>query len=211
MEGTLIATGILIIFDLLCLFFYLPPMITEGMLSYIAMFLFIALIVFLAGKVISVMLLKNKRGQLNSATSSSDGVLRNKQFLLSLLGASVLQVIVMLFAPITGSELLYYLFYYATFVGFGIFLSNKCSASHTPLLFSLIVVVVLSIIEFIVFINSSSAIGQLGPERVIFALRDFVGNTSMFFLAASIMWSSWIITRSVKNKVQRNSAASVHR
>jgi hypothetical protein len=175
-------------------------MITEGMLSYFATFFIIAVAVFVAGKFISVMILKNKQVQLDSALSSSGDMLRNRQFLFSLLGASVFLVIIMLFAPIFKIELIYYLLYYGTFVGFGVFLSTRCSASHTPLLFSLIVVVVLSVIEFIVFINSSYAISQFGPERVIFALRDFVGNTSIFFLAASIMWSSWMITRSVKAK-----------
>ena len=83
MKSTLIATGILIVFDALCLFFYLPPMITEGMLPYIATFLVIALVVFVVGKVITVMLLKKKQVQLNITTSSSGGILTNKQFIFS--------------------------------------------------------------------------------------------------------------------------------
>ncbi len=203
MKGTVIATGLLIAFNFLCLFFYLPPMITEGMLSYIAIFLLVALAVLVAGKVISLVSLRSKRVQLNTTTSSISDTFRNKQFLLSLLGALVLLATNTFLVPILSSELLYYFFYYGTFIVFGIFLSTRCSTSHTPLLFSLTVVILLSAIEFIVFINNPSAIGQFGPERIIFALRDFVGNTSIFFLAASIMWSSWAITRSVKERPNR--------
>jgi len=197
MSGTTKTTCAFIAFELFCLFVYLPSMLTEGMHFYLATIVATALLVFLVGYLLSLFLLKLRGALFHTQELPLSTALRQARYLISLFVASVALIVI----KSTAYGLSYYFLSGALFICFGWYLSRHYHTHHLPIFLGFFAVIASCVLSFIVFVNNPAAIADFGLERVIFALRDFVGDSSFFSLASAITWFSWQIAHASRGAV----------
>ena len=193
MFGTIIAVGLLLLFNAVCLFIYLPPMLTEGMYLYISIILTFSLAIFGIGHILSSILSKKKQNPIYNDSLSLMRIMIEKRSLITIGIATIALIFLKMIAPLLNNTLIYGLIYCLLFILLGVSLSKTYHVGFIPILFSFSTVILSSLAAFMAFVYDHSAISQFGPERFLFALRDFVGDTTIFLLAAAFSWSAWRI------------------
>lgn len=190
MSGTTKTIFAFTVFEIFCLFVYLPSMVTEGMHFYLAVIVAVALVIFLIGYLLALFLMKRKGASLKISAFPLSTALKQPRYLISLFLATV--AVIVLKSAAYG--LPYYLLSCAVFVGFGWYLSRHYHAQHIPVFLGFVATIVPCVVSFFVFVNNPAAIAHFGPERAIFALRDFVGDSSFFTITSAITWFSWQVS-----------------
>lgn len=205
MLGTIVVFIGIILFNLGCMLIYLPSMITEGMFKYFILVILISMAVFIVGEVISCWILRDR--------NAIKGVEKYKfrQYLsdwkLLLFVACALLITFIIFNQITifvDNSLIIEVLYYLVLALFGIILSRQYKTDNIPIMFCILLNLILAIIYFVLFIRNPAVISRFGPERFIFALRDYVGRTNMLPLDTAVTWSMWKITRSLTIRYSKN-------
>ena len=179
---------------------FVPSILRGDILFWFGAYAVAALAVFVIGKTISMILLGRKQARIDTIQAPLPDTLKNRHFLLSAVGVSAVLLITEWLIRVGNDEFTLFpgvLLYYGVFVVSGLILSLQCRARYVPLLFCLIVWALVSATEFVIYtVNLQS----IGPLRIMLGLTDLVNRTNGFLPSVSIVWSSWMITLSIKAK-----------
>ena len=188
--------GAVILFSLLCLFFYLPPALKEKLFGHFLIAWAMALVVYFVGRFISGAVLRDQ-GRSSPPVESGPGPARkNIRFVLTIAAAVAVQmVLVRTLGPSSENPMLFDLLFYMVFFAGGLMLARDQDSDYAPVLFALIVVVVLSLMRFGMFLSDPTAVSRYGSARQMIGLRNLVVWVNMLPMEAAIAWAAWRVSR----------------
>lgn len=115
--------------------------------------------------------------------------------LVVLVAAFLAELLVMAFVPLFKSVILIEIGYYVVLVASGVSLSLWCkSQKYVPLLNTIILVLALSVLNVVLFLNNPNAQFRYGPEIVFFALQEHIVKANLLPIDVVVTLVAWRIT-----------------
>ena len=193
---SLIATGVgaavVLVFNLLCLFFYLPTVLRAGLFRHFLVTCVMALAIFVMARFISNAVLREFSAAGNANQPAPAVTPKKTRFILLAIMAVGLELVLIRYLGPSAKDSIYFdLAFYLVFFGCGVLLAREQDADFVPVLFALIVVITLSLVQFAQFVHDPTAVSRYGPERFIIGLRNFVLRADMLPLEMAITWAAW--------------------
>lgn len=199
MRITLLLLGLLFAFNAASMCLFLPEMVTEGMLPSIGNAWLVSSVVLALGKLMSMLVLHRRRGILEQARTAFGAAITTPAFYGLLIGVLAAWAGAQWITRNVGFPGMPLLLSSLLLLTAGIFLARRFGDHFVPVLFAASLSVLLSVVSFVLLVIDPEAIGRFGPERIIFAWRDFVGDTAIILpLSASTVWSAWLVARSMR-------------
>jgi hypothetical protein len=188
--------GAVILFSLLCLFFYLPPALKEKLFGHFLIAWGMALMVYFVGRFISGAVLRDQGRSSPPIESGPSPARKNIRFVLTIVTAVAVQmVLVRTLDPSSGNPMLFDLLFYMVFFAGGLMLARDQDSDYAPVLFALIVVLALSFIRLAMFLSDPTSVSRYGSARHMVGLRNLVVWVNMLPLEAAIAWAAWRVSR----------------
>ena len=190
--ATCIVAAVIILFDLLCLFFYLPSALREGLFRQFLVTCIMGLVIYAMGRFISNAVLREFGAARNAAQKYATRAPKWTRFILvAIMAVGVELVLVRYLGPSAKDSIFFNLVFYLVFFGCGVLLARELDADYAPVMFALVVAITLSLVQFAQFVYDPTVVSRFGPERFIIGLRNFVLRADMLPLEIAITWAAW--------------------
>jgi len=190
--ATCIVAAVIILFNLLCLFFYLPSALREGLFKNLIVTCVMAFVIYVMARFISNAVLREAGAARNAAQTGLVRTPKKTRFLLLAIMAVGMELALVRYLGPSAKDAIYFdLAFYLVFFGCGVLLAREQDADFAPVMFALIVVVTLSLVQFAQFVYDPAAVSRFGPERFIIGLRNFILRADMLPLEIAITWAAW--------------------